>query len=62
MNYDVVDGILLLAEQLMEISNEKGMNIEKAKMEYEKAKELIYQGRKDKSIKHAVKAYETLYY
>ena len=62
MNYDVVDEILLLADQLIEISVEKGTNIEKAKMEYQKAKKLIYQGRKDKSIKHAVKAYETLYY
>ena len=62
MNYDVVDEILLLAEQLMEVSKKKGMNIEKAKMEYGKAKEPIFQGRKDKSIKHAVKAYEKLYY
>lgn len=62
MNYDMVDEILLLTEQLMEISKEKGVNIEEAKMEYERAKQLINQGRKDKSIKYAVKAYETLYY
>jgi len=62
MNYDVVDEILLLAEQLMEISSSKGLNIEEAEMEYRKAKELIEQRRKTESIKHAVKAYETLYY
>jgi len=62
MNYDVVDEILLLAEQLMEISRSKGLNIEEAEMEYRKAKELIEQRRKAESIKHAVKAYETLYY
>jgi len=62
MNYDVVDEILLLAEQLVEISSSKGLNIEEAEMEYRKAKELIEQGRKTESIKHTVKAYETLYY
>jgi len=62
VNYDLVDEILLLAEQLMEISKEKGISIERAKMEYEKAKELIRQGRKDESIKHAARAYATLYY
>lgn len=62
VNYDIVDEILLLAEQLMEISSSKGLNIEEAEMEYRKAKELIEQGRKTESIKHAVKAYETLYY
>ena len=62
MNYDIVDEILLLAEQLLEISIEKEAEIEKAKTEYEKAMRLIEQGRKVESIKHAVKAYETLYY
>jgi len=62
MNYDMVDEILLLAEQIMEISKDKGLSIEEAKMEYEAAKQLIDQGRKADSIKHAVKAYETLYY
>ena len=56
MNCDIVDEILLLAEQLMEISKEKGLNIEKAKMEYEKARDLINQDRKSESVKHAVKA------
>jgi multimeric flavodoxin WrbA len=62
MNCDIVDEILLLAEQLLEISVEKEAEIEKAKTEYEKARRLIEQGRKVESIKHAVKAYETLYY
>jgi NAD(P)H-dependent FMN reductase len=62
MNYDIVDEILLIAEQVMEISKEKGLSIEKAKMEYEKARDLINQDRKAESVKHAVKAYETLYY
>ena len=62
MNYDIVDEILLLAEQLMETSSEKGLDIDKAKTEYRKAKELIEQGRKTEAIRHAVKAYETLYY
>ena len=62
MNYDLVDEILWLAEQVMEVSKEKGINIDKAKMEYEKAKELIRQGRKDESIEHAARAYATLYY
>ena len=62
MNYDMVDETLLMAEQLMEVSKEKGINIEKAKTEYEEAKELIRQGRKYESIEHAVKAFITLYY
>jgi multimeric flavodoxin WrbA len=62
MNYDIVDEILLLTEQLMEISKEKETDIEKAKAEYKKAIRLIEQGRKAESIKHAVKAYEILYY
>jgi len=62
MNYDWVDEILLLTEQLMEISKEKGISIDRAKMEHEKARELNRQGRKDESIKHAARAYATLYY
>jgi NAD(P)H-dependent FMN reductase len=61
MNYDIVDEILLLAEQLIEISKEN-LNIEKAKAEYEKAWNLINQDRKVASIKHAVKAYEILFF
>jgi len=62
IDYNLVDEILWLAEQVMEISKEKGISIAKAEMEYEKAKELIRQGRKDESIKHAARAYATLYY
>ena len=62
MNYDLVDEILFVAKQLMEVSKEKGMNIEKAKMEYEDAKELICRGRKDESIEPAVRAFITLHY
>ena len=62
MNYDIVDEILLLAEQLMEISSSKGLSIEEARSDYQKAEELIDQGRKTDSVVHAVKAYEKLYY
>jgi len=62
MNYDIVDEILLLTEQLMESSKKGRVDISEAKMKYEKARELINQGRKAESIKHAVKAYEMLYY
>jgi len=62
MNYDMVDEIVLLAEQLIEIAEKEGTNIDKAKMEYEKARELIDQGRKAESVRYAVEAYETLYY
>jgi len=62
MNYDMVDEILFLADQLMEISKEKGLTIEEARMENETARKLIDQGRKAESIEHAVKAYEILYY
>jgi NAD(P)H-dependent FMN reductase len=62
MNYDIVDEILLLAEQLMEVSRKKGLKTEEAEREYRKAEELIAQGKRKESVKHAVKAYEALYY
>jgi len=62
MNYDIVDEILLLAEQLMDISEKKGLSIEEARSDFQKAEELIDQGRKTHSVVHAVKAYEKLYY
>jgi len=62
MNYDMVDEIVLLAEQLIEIAEKEGTNIDKAKMEYERARELIDQGRKAEAVRYAVEAYETLYY
>ena len=62
MNYDIVDEILLLAEQLMDISEKKGLSIEETRSDFQKAEELIDQGRKTDSVVHAVKAYEKLYY
>ncbi len=62
MNYDMVDEIMLLAAQLIDISDKKGPQTEKARVEYEKARKLIAQGRKAQSIEHALAAYEMLYY
>ncbi len=61
MNYDIVDEILLLTEQLIETSRNK-RNLETAKIHYEKAKDLIEKGKKRESVHHAVNAYEILYY
>jgi len=60
MNYSFLDEILLLAEQLIEISRKK--NLLKAKEEYELARLLISQGERVEAVKHAVKAYEMIYY
>lgn len=52
MNYDIVDEILLLTEQLIEISKKSKALLEKAKSEYEEARRLINQGRKVEAVEH----------
>ena len=61
MNMDMVDEILLLAEQLLK-SSPKQEYKEEAMSYYKRAKELISKGEKNKAITYAVKAYELLYY
>ena len=60
LNYTFLDEILLLAKQLIETSS--GKALQKAKEEYELAKLLIEQGKRIEAAKHAVKAYDTLYF
>jgi len=60
MNYAYLEEILLLAEHLIEIS--KGRELPKAKREYEAARSLISQGKRIEAVKHAVKAYDLLYF
>jgi len=62
MNYTFLDEILLLAEQLIKISGDEKRDLQKAKEEYELAKALIHQGRRIEAVKHAVRAYDTLYF
>ena len=61
LNYTFLDEILLLASQLLEISEGKSV-FPSAKEEYEKAKSLISQGKRVDAAKHAVKAYSILYF
>ncbi len=61
LDRDMVDEILLLAEQLIQ-SSPKQEYREEAMSYYRKAKELISRGEKNKAITYAVKAYELLYY
>jgi len=60
MNYTFLDEIMLLAKYLLEIS--KGPKVSEAKKEYEEAKRLISQGKRIDAVKHAVKAYDMLYF
>ena len=61
LKHTFLDEILLLAEQLIDISANKPA-LAKAKQEYEIAKSLIKQGKRLDSVKHAVKAYDALYF
>jgi NAD(P)H-dependent FMN reductase len=61
LKHTFLDEILLLVEQLIGISANKPA-LAKAKQEYEIAKSLINQGKRLDSVKHAVKAYDTLYF
>ena len=60
MNYTFLDEILLLARYLIEGS--KSPKVSEAKKEYEEAKTLISQGKRVDAVKHAVKAYNLLYF
>ena len=60
MNYTFLDEILLLAKQLIDVSKEEDLT--KAREEYEVAKSLIGQGERIEAVKHAVKAYDMLYF
>jgi len=60
LTHTFLDEILLLAGQLIKISSEK--DLQKAKEEYELAKLLIQQGKRIEATKHAVKAYDILYF
>jgi len=60
MNYTFLDEIMLLAKYLIETS--KSSKLTEAKKEYEKAQDLINQGKRIEATKHAVKAYDLLYF
>ena len=60
MNHKPLDEIMLLADHLIHIS--KGEKRQKAEKEYSMAQSLIIKQKRDEAIKHAAKAYETLYY
>jgi hypothetical protein len=60
LKYTFLDEILLLAGYLIKISS--GRELKEAKEEYELAKSLIKQGKRIKAAKHAVRAYDTLYF
>ena len=55
-----LDEIFLLAKQLIEIS--KGEKRQKAQEEYAVAESLIGQSKRSEAVKHAVNAYEMLYF
>ena len=60
MNYTFLDEIMLLAKYLIESS--KSSSLAEAKKEYEKAEVLINQGKRVEAARHAVKAYDLLYF
>jgi len=61
LNYTFLDEILLLAGQLIEISDEKPA-LSDARKEYDVARSLIKQGKRTEAIEHAVRAYNLLYF
>lgn len=60
MNNTPLDEIMLLAEQLIDIS--KGEKRQKAEKEYLMAQSLIIKQKREEAVRHAVKSYEILYY
>ncbi len=60
LNCDILDTYMLLVTQLLKVA--KSNQIKYAKKEYEKAISLIQSKDKIEAVKHAVNAYETLYY
>jgi multimeric flavodoxin WrbA len=61
LNYTYLDEMVLLADQLIEISQENP-ELSKAKQEYDTAISLIKQGKRKDAIKNAVNAYNMLYF
>ena len=61
LKHTFLDEILLLVEQLIDISANKPA-LAKAKQEYEIAKSLIAEGKRSESARYAVKAYDILYF
>jgi len=61
LKYTFLDEIFFLAEQLIEISENKPAT-PKATKEYEVAKSLLNQGKRLESVRHAVAAYDILYF
>jgi multimeric flavodoxin WrbA len=61
LNHTFLDEILLLTEQLMGISKNKSA-LARAREEYEIARSFIDQGKRTEAAKHAVKAYNILYF
>jgi len=60
MNYTFLDEIMLLAGFLIDIS--KSPKMDEAKREYEEARRLIGRGMRVEAVRHAVRAYELLYF
>ena len=61
LNYTYLDEMLLLADQLIEISQDNP-KLSNAKQEYDSAISLIGQGKRKDAIKPAVNAYNMLYF
>lgn len=61
LNNTFLDEMLLLVSQLIQISKSKS-GFEIAMEEYDSAKNLILQGKRENAIDHIVKAYDTLYF
>ena len=61
LNYTYLDEIMLLAEQLLEMSAENPA-FEEAKREYGEAQSLMQQGNRIQAARHASKSYELLYF
>jgi len=60
MNYRFLDEILMLAKQLIETSKKE--ELPNAEKEHEIAESLISQGKRIEAVRHAVKAYDLLYF
>ena len=61
LNFTYLDEVLLLTNQLVDISGEN-LRFSDAKEEYEKARSLIMQGRRTDAVEHATKSYNMLYF
>ncbi len=61
LKHTFLDEIILLVEQLMEISENRA-TLARARQDYEIAKSLIGKGKRSESARYAVKAYHLLYF